>query len=157
MLKKYSIKEYTDDNELIRFCEETWGDYIRSLDNTVRTKLLSIQAHGLIKGVGYDDTIIDTYQSELCKFPPVPCDIVVYRGGEMKIPGRPFLSASFCKEKALSFANNRKSMLHPIIIRKGACVVPSLYLSMNGSFLEKEIVIDVSCLHKKIGYYEYCR
>ena len=41
------------------------------------------------------------------------------------------------------------------VIRKGACIVPSLYLSMPGSFNEEEVVLDVSCLHRRIGYYEY--
>ena len=42
-----------------------------------------------------------------------------------------------------------------VIIRKGACIVPSLYLSMPGSFNEEEVDLDVSCLHRRIGYYEY--
>lgn len=119
--------------------------------------MLSIQSHGLKQGIEYDDKIIEAYQTELWKFPPIPFDIIVYRGGEMNIPGRPFLSASFYKKTAEHFADNKKNKLHTIIIRKGACIVPSLYLCLNGSFLEKEVVIDVSCLHKRIGYYEYFR
>ena len=104
-----------------------------------------------------DDKIIGVFQAELWKFPPVPFDVIVYRGGEMYIHGRPFLSASFYKKIAEHYADNKKNKVHKIIIRKGACIVPSLYLWPNGSFAEKEVVIDVSCLHKRIGYYEYFR
>ncbi len=157
LFKKDKIKEYTNDAELKSFCEQTWGDYIRSLDESIISKLLSIQSHGLKQGIGYDDKIIEVYQTELWKFPPIPFDIIVYRGGEMNIHGRPFLSASFYKKTAEHFADNKKNKLHTIVIRKGACIVPSLYLWLNGSFSEKEVVIDVSCLHKRIGYYEYFR
>lgn len=150
------IKEYNNNDELIAFCEQTWGDYIRKLDKSIVGHLISIQSHGLTEGSWFDDKVIRTYHEELPKFPPVPFDILIYRGGSMKISGRPFLSASFYKKTALNkFADNKKRRLHKIIIRKGACIVPSLYLSMPGSFNEEEVVLDVSCLHRRIGYYEY--
>ena len=156
LLKMDSIKEYTDDDELKAFCEQTWGEYIRSLDDTVISRLISIQSHGMTEGSWFDDKIIRAYHEELPKFPPVPFDILVYRGGDMKIPGRPILSASFYKETALKkFADNKKSKLHTIVLRKGSHIVPSLYLWTPGSFPEQEAVMDVSCLHRKVGYYEY--
>ncbi|MCM1508452.1 MAG: hypothetical protein NC177_15180 [Ruminococcus flavefaciens] len=157
LFKKDSIKEYTNDDELISFYKQTWGDYIQSIDDSVIAKLLSIQSHGLKNGDTYDDNVIGVYRTELWKFPPVPFDIIVYRGGEIHIPGRPFLSASFYKKTAEYFADNKKHKLHTIIIRKGACIVPSLYLCNTLSFSEKEVITDVSCLHKRIGYYEYFR
>lgn len=150
------IKEYTDYDELKDFCEKTWGDYIRELDNFTITQLLCIQSHGLKINTWLDNPIIEKYHEEIPKFPPVPFDVVVYRGGDMKIPNRPFLSTSFFKETAFKkFANNKKKKLHKIIIRKGSCVVPVLYLFEPGSFAEQEVVLDVSRLHRKIGYYEY--
>jgi len=154
--KNCLIKEYNNDDELIAFCEQTWGDYIRNLDKSIICYLISIQSHGLTEGSWFDDKVIGKYHEELPKFPPVPYDILVYRGGGMKIAGRPFLSASFYKKTAFEkFADNKKLRLHKVIIRKGACIVPSLYLSMPGSFNEKEVVLDVTCLHRRIGYYEY--
>ncbi len=155
LLKRDSIKEYNNDVELKSFCEQTWGDYIRNLDELIISKLISIQSHGIKRGNGYDDVLIDTYQREICKFPPVPFDIIVYRGGEMRIHGRPYLSASFYKSKAEHYAGNKKSKLHTIVLRKGSYIVPSLYLWFPNSFSEKEVVLDVSCFHKRIGYYEY--
>lgn len=155
LLKRDSIKEYNNDVELKSFCEQTWGDYIRNLDELIISKLISIQSHGIKRGNGYDDVLIDTYQREICKFPPVPFDIIVYRGGEMRIHGRPYLSASFYKSKAEHYADNKKSKLHTIVLRKGSCIVPSLYLWFPNSFSEKEVILDVSCFHKRIGYYEY--
>lgn len=155
LLKRDSIKEYNNDVELKSFCEQTWGDYIRNLDKLIISKLISIQSHGIKRGNGYDDVLIDTYQREICKFPPVPFDIIVYRGGEMRIHGRPYLSASFYKSKAEHYADNKKSKLHTIVLRKGSYIVPSLYLWFPNSFSEKEVVLDVSCFHKRIGYYEY--
>ena len=73
----------------------------------------------------------------------------------MKVKDRPFLSASFYKNKALNFARNNRFDLHTIIIRKGAKIIPSLYLWYPGSFSEKEVVLDVSHFHMRIGYYEY--
>lgn len=154
LLKRDLIKEFTNDAELKSFCEQTWGDYIRNLDESIINKLISIQSHGLKRGNCYDDVLIDTYQREIWKFPPVPFDIIVYRGGEMRVSGRPFLSTSFYKETAAHFAN-KKNKIHTIIIRKGAHIVPSLYLWHPGSFPEQEVVLDVSCLHRRIGYYEY--
>ena len=117
---------------------------------------IPIQSHGLKINTWLDNPIIEKYHEEIPKFSPVPFDVVVYRGGDMKIPNRPFLSASFFKETAFKkFANNKKRMLHKIIIRKGSCVVPVLYLFVPGSFAEQEVVLDVSRLHRKIGYYEY--
>lgn len=155
LLKRDSIKEYNNDDELKSFCEQTWGDYIRNLDELIISKLISIQSHGIKRGNGYDDVLIDTYQREICKFPPIPFDIIVYRGGEMRIHGRPYLSASFYKSKAEHYADNKKSKLHTIVLRKGSYIVPSLYLWFTNSFSEKEVVLDVSCFHKRIGYYEY--
>ena len=155
LLKRDSIKEYNNDAELKSFCEQTWGDYIRNLDELIISKLISIQSHGIKRGNGYDDVLIDTYQREICKFPPVPFDIIVYRGGEMRIHGRPYLSASFYKSKAEHYADNKKSKLHTIVLRKGSYIVPSLYLWFPNSFSEKEVVLDVSCFHRRIGYYEY--
>ena len=155
LLKRDSIKEYNNDDELKSFCEQTWGDYIRNLDELIISKLISIQSHGIKRGNGYDDVLIDTYQREICKFPPIPFDIIVYRGGEMRIHGRPYLSASFYKSKAEHYADNKKSKLHTIVLRKGSYIVPSLYLWFPNSFSEKEVILDVSCFHKRIGYYEY--
>ncbi|MDE7225967.1 MAG: hypothetical protein K2N49_03790, partial [Ruminococcus sp.] len=145
MYKKNTIKEFTNYYELIFFCEQTWGDYIRSLDKSTILNLLSVQSHGLKQGGIYDNKIIKVYEKEIGKFPPVPLDVVVYRGGKMKIAGRPFLSASFYKSKAKEFAE--KDGLHKIIIRKGVHVVPSLWLSQTGAFGEKEVIFDVSLLH----------
>ena len=153
-LKKDSIKEYTDNNELKVLCEQTWGDYIRSLDESIISRLLSIQSHGLKNGTCFDDKIIKLFQTEIQKFPPVPFDIIVYRGGDMNIQGRPFLSASFYKKTAERFAQ-KKSRLHTIVLRKGSYIVPSLYIWYPGSFSEQEVVIDASCLHKRIGFNEY--
>ena len=155
LLKRDSIKEYNNDDELKSFCEQTWGDYIRNLDELIISKLISIQSHGIKRGNSYDDVLIDTYQREICKFPPIPFDIIVYRGGEMRIHGRPYLSASFYKSKAEHYADNKKSKLHTIVLRKGSYIVPSLYLWFPNSFSEKEVVLDVSCFHRRIGYYEY--
>ena len=150
------IKEYTDYDELKTFCEQTWGDYIRGLDNSIINHLLCIQSHGLKKDTWFDNPIIDMYYEELPKFPPVPFDIIVFRGGDIQIPNRPFLSASFFRKTALKkFAHNEKTNFHKIIVRKGACIVPSLYMAMPASFTEQEVVLDVSKLHKKICYYEY--
>ncbi|MDE6784277.1 MAG: hypothetical protein K2J26_02725 [Ruminococcus sp.] len=153
MYKKDTIKEFTNDDELKSFCEQTWGDYIRSLNKLTIINLLSVQSHGLKQGDIYDNKIIKVYEKEIWKFPPVPFDIIVYRGGKMKIDGRPFLSASFYESKAKEFAG--KDGLHKIIIREGTHVVPSLWLSQTGAFGEKEVIFDVSLLHKRIGYYEY--
>lgn len=154
--KNNLIKEYSKNDELKTFCEQTWGDYIRKLDKSIISYLLSIQSHGLTQGSWFDDKVIRTYHEELPKFPPVPFNILVYRGGDMKIPERPFLSASFYKKTALEkFADNKKSRLHKVIIRKGSHIVPSLYLWYPGSFNEQEVVLDVSCLHRRFGYYDY--
>ncbi len=155
LLKRDLIKESTNDAELKSFCEQTWGDYIRNLDELIISKLISIQSHGIKRGNDYDDVLIDTYQREICKFPPVPFDIIVYRGGEMRIHGRTYLSTSFYKSKAEHYADNNKSKLHTIVLRKGSYIVPSLYLWFPNSFSEKEVVLDVSCFHRRIGYYEY--
>ena len=155
ILKKELAKEYTDDSELIDLCERTWGDYIRNLDDEVLHKLISIQSHGLKRGISFDDSVIQTYESENLRVPPVPFDIVVFRGGKIKVKDRPFLSASFYKSKALDFAGNKRFDLHTIIVRKGARIIPSLYLWFPGSFSEKEVVLDVSHFHMRIGYYEY--
>ncbi len=99
LFKNDTIKEYTNDAELKSFCEQTWGDYVRSLDGSIISKLLSIQSHGLKQGIGYDDKIIEVYQTELWKFPPVPFDIIVYRGGEMKINGDHSCQPLFIKRR----------------------------------------------------------
>ena len=97
--KNNLIKEYSKNDELKTFCEQTWGDYIRKLDKSIISYLLSIQSHGLTQGYWFDDDkVIGIYHEELPKFPPVPFDILVYRGGDMKIPEKPFLSASFYKK-----------------------------------------------------------
>lgn len=128
LLKMDSIKEYTDDDGLKAFCEQTWGEYIRSLDDTVISSLISIQSHGMTEGSWFDDKIIKLYLEELPKFPPVPFDIIVYRGGYMKITGRPILSASFYEETALKkFANNKKRKLHTIVLQKGSQCHPYIY------------------------------
>lgn len=156
IIKNNLIEEYTKDDDLKTFCEQTWGDYIRKLDKSIISYLLSIQSHGLKQRSWFDDKVIGTYREELPKFPPVPFDILVYRGGDMKIPERPFLSASFYKKTALEkFADNKKSKLHKVIIRKGSHIGPSLYLWYPRSFNEQEVVLDVSCLHRRFGYYDY--
>jgi hypothetical protein len=38
------IKEYSKNDELKTFCEQTWGDYIRKLDKSIISYLLSIQS-----------------------------------------------------------------------------------------------------------------
>lgn len=97
--KNNLIKEYSKNDELKTFCEQTRDDYIRKLDKSIISYLLSIQSHGLTQGYWFDDDkVIGIYHEELPKFPPVPFDILVYRGGDMKIPERPFLSASFYKK-----------------------------------------------------------
>ena len=155
VLKKETAKEYTNDSELIEFCENTWGDYIRDMDEDVLHKLISIQSHGLKRGISFDDSVIQVYETEILKVPPIPFDIIVYRGGKIKEQDRPFLSASFYKSKAIEFARNKRLNLHSIIVRKGARIIPSLYLWYPGSFSEKEVVLDVSRFHMRIGYYDY--
>ena len=155
LLKRGLLKEFTSDAELKSFCEQTWGDYIRNLDESIKSKLISFQSHSVKRGNGYDDVIIDTCQREIGGFPPIPFDIIVYRGGPMRIPGRSYLPASFYKSKAEYYADNKKSKLHTIVLRKGSYIVPSLYLWFPNSFSEKEVVLDVSCFHRRIGYYEY--
>lgn len=155
IIKKELAKEYTNDSELIELCESTWGDYVRDMDEDVLHKLISIQSHGLKRGTNFDDSVIQTYETEILRVPPVPFDVVVFRGGQMKVQDRPFLSASFYKNKALNFVGNKRFNLHTIIIRKGAKIIPSLYLWYPGSFSEKEVVLDVSHFHMRIGYYEY--
>lgn len=155
IIKRKTVKEYTNDSDLIELCESIWGDYIRDMDEDVLHKLISIQSHGLKRGISYDDSVIKAYETEIHKVPPVPFDIIVFRGGKMKEQDRPFLSASFYKSKALYFARNKKFNLHSIVIRKGARIIPSLYLWHPGSFSEKEVVLDASHFHIRIGYYEY--
>lgn len=155
IIKKELEKEYSNDSELIELCENTWGDYVRDMDEDVLHKLISIQSHGLKRGISFDGSVIQTYESEILRVPPVPFDIVVFRGGKIKVQDCPFLSASFYKSKALDFARNNRFDLHTIIIRKGAKIIPSLYLWYPGSFSEKEVVLDVSKFHMRIGYYEY--
>ena len=38
-----SIKEYSKNDELKTFCEQTWGDYIRKLDKSIISYLLTRQ------------------------------------------------------------------------------------------------------------------
>ena len=59
LLKRDLIKEFTNDAELKSFCEQTWGDYIRNLDESIINKLISIQSHGLKRGSCYDDVLIE--------------------------------------------------------------------------------------------------
>ena len=72
LLKMKFIKEYTDDDDLKPFCEQTWGEYIRNLDDTVISSLISIQSHGMTEDSWFDDKIIGVYLEELPKFPPLP-------------------------------------------------------------------------------------
>lgn len=53
--KNNLIKEYSKNDELKTFCEQTWGDYIRKLDKSIISYLLSIQSHGLTQGYWFDD------------------------------------------------------------------------------------------------------
>lgn len=99
LLKRDLIKEFTNDAELKSFCEQTWGDYIRNLDESIINKLISIQSHGLKRGSCYDDVLIDTYQREIRKFPPVPFDIIVYRGGKCEFPEDLFYLLLFTKKR----------------------------------------------------------
>lgn len=85
ILKKELAKEYTNDSELIELCESTWGNYVRDMDEDVLHKLITIQSHGLKRGISFDDSVIQTYESEILRVPPVPFNIVAFRGGKIKV------------------------------------------------------------------------
>lgn len=162
------IREFTNDNELLDFCDQTWGKYISSLDHSILMLLLAEQGHSLKEKKQctqvqdkIDIEIIETIRKKLPEFPPLPYDVLIYRGGPMNIPERPYLPASFFKNDSLKvFAHNNTRLLHKIVLRKGSHIIPSLYLTLenckvDGRLAEHEVIIDVSCLHKKTGYYEY--
>ena len=54
------------------------------MDEDVLHKLISIQNHGLKRGISFDDSVIQVYETEILKVPPIPFDIIVYRGGKLK-------------------------------------------------------------------------
>ena len=104
-----------------------------------------------------DKDIIKTIDDNICFFPEVPNDIIVYRGGKMKIKNRPYLSGTFLYDVGFNYSNGNIKNLHKIIVKKGARIIPLYPFNKLYNFAdpEMEIILDSSRLTKKLNYYIY--
>ena len=146
LLKKRveSAKEFFDFEEAQKFCELYYSDYVKRLDDALIRKIMRIESAG--RNCMYDGEVIDAIKRALKMFPSIPFDIIVYRGGDLWISDRPFLSGSFLKDIAVGFAKGDESDLHRILLRKGAKIIPiySLnHLVINHGDPEMELILDM--------------
>lgn len=138
-----------------KFCLSVYLNHVKNLDKSTIIKIMSIQSHGL--KIDTDKDIIKTIDDNICFFPEVPNDIIVYRGGKMKIKNRPYLSGTFLYDVGFNYSNGNIKNMHKIIVKKGARIIPLYPFNKLYNFAdpEMEIILDSSRLTKKLNYYIY--
>ena len=126
-----------------------------SCDKKMTALVGSIQSHQLYEGDFYDDMCIAAIRRLFNQIEPVPFDLVVWRAGDIRCKHRPFVPASFLKKVAYDYANNKKSKVHKIIVKKGSKIFPLLLLGKDFGEKEAEIIIETSRLKWNFGCYTY--
>lgn len=173
--KNYDLSNaytFKSDKEAQDFCMKIYYPYAKRLDDIDLTFMMNIQSHSLSYNDPTDRKCIDAIKRAMEQFPGLPYDIILYRAGFMKFPDRLYLSSTFMENIALeTFANNDSSLVHKIVARKGAKIIPSYALNHvhdsdpenNSGFetitgtgdTEMEVIIDASKLKKHGKYYIY--
>lgn len=149
-------KEFTTMEEALKFARKHFKDFGDQLKENEKILIMSIQNHGLRRGITYDDECILAIKKNWIHCPKVPFDIVVYRSGKMKYSDRPYLSASFLKRIARDRFSKFKGLnTHKIIIKKGAKIIPLCALNPGYGDPEAELIIDARRLKRKFRYYQY--
>ena len=59
IIKRKTVKEYTNDSDLIELCESIWGDYIRDMDEDVLTNLIGAIVKTIVDDINHNGLEID--------------------------------------------------------------------------------------------------
>lgn len=126
-----------------------------------RSKIGMISAHSQYEDRPYWGDCSETIsiiKKAIELVPPVPENIVIYRGcciHDRKFK-RQFVSASFSRETAFYFANYKRLRLHKIIVSKGARIIP-LCAVRKGKHMdpEYEIIVDSYRIKNRLLYCRY--
>lgn len=149
-------REFREIDEAIEYAVEQYAIFADNIEENERLKISIIQNRGLDLRYEYDPECIEAIERAMDKSPELSEEIIVYRAGKMKDKFQPYLSASFCKSVAKDkFANGKETNTHKIILRKGSKIIPLCVINTDHRDPEAELIIDVSCLKRRLGYYEY--
>lgn len=142
-----SVVKFEESELATAFALNYYSEYGATLSIHERSLIGSIQASGITVGDGGED-VISAIMKCLIDCPPVPYDIVAWRGGEINFCSRPFLSASLLKSVALRYADTKRD-LYKIIIYKGSKIFPLRALGCIYGDEEAEIIIATfTCLER---------
>lgn len=154
-IKKWKqAKKFKNFEEAKQFCMTYYFDFVKEIDIQCLNKIMSIQSSGLNNMD--DKEVVDTIRNFIDKFPGVPFDIIVYRGGDMNIINRTFLSGSFIKNISLNFADRNIVKLHKVLVNKGEKIIPLYPINqlLNMDDPEMELILDTTKLKKHLFFYE---
>lgn len=150
-----NARKFTSFIEAQEFCLEFYFEHVKTLNEAIINKIMSIESHGL--SAKRDEEIIETIKICIHEFPEVPYDIIIYRGGNMKEKDRPYLSGTFIESIGQQFADGNPKKLHKIVVKKGAKIIPLFPINQlfNIGDPEMEIILETTKLKKHLNYYCY--
>ncbi len=150
-----NARKFSTIQEAQEFCMKIYFDHVKAVDEITCLKIMAIQSHGL--RLPDDEEEIKAIEMNIDRFPEIPYDIIIYRGGCMKEKNRPYLSGAFLENMAMKFAVDAAKDLYKIVVKKGAKIIPLFPINQicNIGDPEMEIVFDSEKAIKHWKYYEY--
>lgn len=142
-------KKFSNKDELKDFLKDTYGDFFNTLTESEISNILSSHSHGLNISDEFDLNIIRIIENVLLNIPPIPCDVVLFRGDDdnnYKNKLRPWLAHSFLKTTAKNFTSKNK--IYTVYIPAGSKILPTCFLNAPGAFTEEEVILETKKLKK---------